>query len=976
MIPAPPGRRPFLLPLLLILSELLLFAPACHAAGPRWVSGFPYYAAEGFYITWYTPNPQYFTDPGDLSPYVNHAAADALVSAAAQVWNVPTANIDLSYGGSLSQHVSSANIAFSGNGLTFPFDVQSSNYFNKQIAVLYDSDGSIIDLMLGSGASSPSSCRQNAVLESVDSISNVGKILHAVLILNGRCTGPAPEQQLQLQYQLMRAFGRVLGLAWSQTNDNVFTGNPRPTSDQALHWPIMHPIDIICGPYTYQCLPQPFTLRDDDLAALGMLYTVGNPGQPAAGKTDTLAVANRVQGSLNFPNGQGMQGVNVVVHRLQAFWNIPEPWETTSSVSGFRFRRRSATPFQSLTSSATGNMGSITASWEGEYDLFRIPLYGVNTWDDLIVSTQPVNPLYVGPYAVGPYDTNSVAPSGSSQQKEQDVVQAYGQPAINITVPDAAPGCSTPNDGIETAPAFVATTGWWNGNLCSYGHTAWSTLSVRANRSLTFEVTALNEGSISTSAKAMPVIGLWNSSDPTGTPPTLDSTPTAFNSDTIGLTTLTTSTAQARQLRIAIFDQRGDGRPDYLYNSRVLYADTVSPTSLPAEGGTVTITGMGFRAGNVVTVNGRPANVTSITTNTILADVPSPRAHSAIVADVAVGDLVTGGVATMFSALSFAAPQPKLELVSAPSGTVFTNIPTAVPLSVEAIEADGVTPLANTSITLSATAGQVLFAACGQPTCTFVTNSSGVVSSAVIPLADGTITLSATSTLGTVTASFSAFTQVQTITASLPVIYLAEGAVLSWTPQATLSDNSASPTGVSVLWTALSGPIGFSPATSISDAQAIAQTSATAGPLAGNTQAIAQACAWSSLCASLTFNGVAAPDLRLQATSGAQQTPDAPSAFTPVTLTVTDTAGHSVAGAEVVIHQTVSPWLPPCPDAGRCPIPPVYEASTLTLVSGLDGTIIFAPLELPGPSGQAEVTDVAAAVGTEGFLSFALERRP
>ena len=78
---------------------------------------------------------------------------------------------------------------------------------------------------------------------------------------------------MQLQYQLMRAFGRVLGLGWSQTNDNVFTGSPQPTSNQALHWPVMHPIDIICGPYTYQCMPQPFTLRPDDLSALAQLYT-------------------------------------------------------------------------------------------------------------------------------------------------------------------------------------------------------------------------------------------------------------------------------------------------------------------------------------------------------------------------------------------------------------------------------------------------------------------------------------------------------------------------------------------------------------------------------------------------------------------------------------------------------------------------------------------------------------------------------
>lgn len=83
--------------------------------------------------------------------------------------------------------------------------------------------------------------------ESVDLFLQPGKIAHALLIVNGGCTGPAPEQQLQLRYGLMRMFGRVIGLGWSQTNDNVFTGTPAPVYSQQQHWPVMHPIDIVCG---------------------------------------------------------------------------------------------------------------------------------------------------------------------------------------------------------------------------------------------------------------------------------------------------------------------------------------------------------------------------------------------------------------------------------------------------------------------------------------------------------------------------------------------------------------------------------------------------------------------------------------------------------------------------------------------------------------------------------------------------------
>ncbi len=282
-------------------------------------------------MVWYTNQPLYFTDPGELSSSVNHAAADALVAAAASVWNVPTASLVLSQGGALDEHVSGANTFLSPSGLIFPADVASSNYAAKQIAIIYDSDGSVTDLLLGNGASDPTSCLQNGVTESVDSIVPAGLIQHAILVLNGRCTGPAPEQQMQLQYQLMRAFGRILGLGWSQTNDNVFTGSPQATYNQAMHWPVMHPIDIICGPYTYQCMTQPFTLRPDDLSALAQLYYIGQ-GDAPAGKMDTMLNANQIYGDVQFPTGQGMQGVNVLVRRWEQYTTASqiEDWYTTS----------------------------------------------------------------------------------------------------------------------------------------------------------------------------------------------------------------------------------------------------------------------------------------------------------------------------------------------------------------------------------------------------------------------------------------------------------------------------------------------------------------------------------------------------------------------------------------------------------------------------------------------------------------------
>src|SRR5215469_5665260 len=380
----------------LALFALALAETSARASGPRWVTGAPYYNPPGNPVVWYIDRPSYFTDPGDLSPYVTHAAADTLVAAAAAVWTIPTSRMVLSYGGALAEHVSSANVTFGASGLVFPADLQSANFLAVPIAVLYDSDGSITELMLGSGASNPANCRSAGVTESVDSITHGGQIQHAILVLNGRCTGPAPEQQLQLQYQLMRAFGRVLGVGWSQTNDNVFTGTPTPNHDQALYWPIMHPIDIICGPYTYQCLPQPFTLRPDDISALDGLYFI-NQGQAPAGKTDTLLNANRIYGKVTFPTGQGMSGVNVLARRWEWFTDpsSQEGWYTASSVTGLLFRRRFATAITGTDNSAAGSMGTTYNYYEGYYNLARVPMLP-GGWQNVIIETEPVNPLYTG----------------------------------------------------------------------------------------------------------------------------------------------------------------------------------------------------------------------------------------------------------------------------------------------------------------------------------------------------------------------------------------------------------------------------------------------------------------------------------------------------------------------------------------------------------------------------------------------------
>jgi hypothetical protein len=946
------------------------------AGNPRWVTGLPYFTTQGVPVIWYTNQPLYFTDPGDLSTSVNHAAADALVAAAAGVWNVPTASLVLSKGGALDEHVNGGNAFASNDGVIFPTDVQSGNYLAKQIAVIYDTDGSVTDLLLGNGASDPSGCRQNAVTESVDSIVPAGLIEHAVLVLNGRCTGPDPAMETEMQYQLMRAFGRVLGMGWSQANDNVFTGSPAPTYTQALNWPIMHPIDIICGPYSYQCLPQPFTLRADDLSTLAQMYYVPQ-GQAAPGKTDSLYNSNEIYGFLFFPTGQGMQGVNVVSRRWSQYTDPSrvESWYSVSSVSGFVYRRESGNPVTGTDNSETGSMGTASADHEGYYDLTRIPMLP-GDWQNVLVDTEPVNPLYTGPYSVGPYVTNSVYPSGSDVTALGSVLGSYTVSLMYLSTNNAASACNPGADGTETAPVAVAAGGWWTGLLCSERHTAWSTFSVKGGRTYTIEVTAEDEQRNVSTAKAMPVIGIWNATDAPGSLPTVAAAGEAFNGEASGMTTLTGQSTQPNQLRIVVADQRGAGRPDFNYGARVLYADSLAPATLPAAGGTITITGMGFRPGNAVTVNGVEATVSSWSANTIVATVPSLHAlgsSTGLVADVEVEDLSSGGSTVMTQVLTYGTPAPALNLLTAPSGTVIVSQAASVPFAVQMLAADGVTPLVGQPIVFTASGGTVQFGACGAGSCTVLTNASGVASTTATPLTAGAIALSAVGSAGVQAASFTAVALVRTATALQAAQYVAEGATVVWTPQLDVTDNSASTAGVLVKWAATSGPIALTPSQTQVSSQGIAETVATIGPLAAGAQAAASGCAWTTICASFMAYGVAVGDLRLVVVSGANQIVGAGSTLVPVVLQVTDTASHPVAGAAVRIYQTVNAWEAACPAMGRCPIAPVNASSAASNTSDANGMITVTPQQMAGAAG---VTNLAAATGTQGFVSLALQEHP
>ena len=919
---------------------------------------------------WATSQLLYSTDPGSLASGVTHAQADAMVAAAAAVWNVPTSSLTLTQGGQLAEHVSSANTYLGNNGPVFPADVQVTNEAAIPVAVIYDTDGSVTDLLLGSGASDPVACRQNAVTESVDDIQPDGRIHHALLLLNGRCVGSAAEQLTQMQYQLTRAFGRVLGLAWSQLNDNVFTAATTVTADQETYWPLMHPLDVLCGPYSYQCMQNPFTLRADDLSSLSGLYPVTSdnlaPGKQLSGNDAVFS-----WGRLTFPSGQGMDWVNVTVHRLHA--GVLESWQVVSATTGSSYQEALGNP---VTQVQTTNAGTASGWNEGFYEFQAVPIGGLS---NLFFTTEAINPLYTGAYALAPYVRVPATPSGSPQTVVD--YSANGLQFVNLTMVanDAATGGASSSAGAETTPAPLDPSGFQAGLLPSWGQSSWWSATVRAGRTWTLEVTATDESGVATGNKAQPVLGVWRSTDATGMLPTVAAQTVPFNSMVPGMTQLHVGAATAdAAMRMVVGDQFGTGRPDFTYKARMLYANVVSPTSVGQGGGLVTILGSGFQQGNIVKVNGVAATVQSLSSTRITVLVPSRVAAGATfgrAVSVAVGDLVTGGTTSVAAALTYTTGADLLQGVSAPSA-LMTGETATTAFAVQVLAGDGVTPLAGATVDLSVTTGTAQLSACGAAgSCWVTSDSNGRVQSSVTGVAGGAVVLTATEISGgaTVQVKLTDLDPVRSVAlSSMTAFVAAGGSGGNWALRLSALQDGAAGAGVPITWSAGAG-VSVSAASGITGADGSSAVTVSVGSLTSGATGTLTACAWETICATWTVTSVDASQWQVSLVSGAGQSTASGGTLAPVKVLVTDAAGDPLQGAALTVWQRVLAWEGLCAAPGACPAAPVLNSADAAVNADASGDVSITPLQV---AGQPQTLQIALAWGQTGFLTCTLVTTP
>jgi hypothetical protein len=955
---------------LLASALLLALAPVTAlAGGPKYIAGTTFFnpGVVGQPVHWAGGTVNYYVDQGPLSGAVNNQQATAMVDAAAALWSaVPTAGVALTDKGPLNEDVSAANILVNtDNQIAQPSDVTpSATAF--PLAVIYDADGSVIDAVFGDTASDPTSCQNNGVFVWMDNLNPDATIAHAVIVLNGLCATNAGLIQM-MSYQVERAFGRVLGLDYSQVNPGALqNGTPGGTDG----WAIMHPLSGVCGASGGECLPNPTVLRYDDVASLNRIYPITAQNLASfPGKQLTAANTISIHGTIAFRTGTGMQGVNVVARPLDASGN-PLYQYTVTAVSGAAFRGNRgnrATGLKDASGVAYSQWGSTDATQQGYFDLGGIPLPTGMTTANYQVTFETIDPLYILTDSVGPYAAGQVAPSGTLAPIALSNLSAGSTQTVNVTVADSAVGGYQDAIGTEAAPRQMPTGGFWLGRLSQIGQTDWFSLPVRGNRTFTIVTQALDETGTPTELKAMPSIGLWDAFDAIGAD--ADGAAPGLNGNATGETWLRVSSSGDGLARIGIADLRGDGRPDYGYSGWVLYADTVEPARLPASGGPIVIHGIGFRAADTVLVGGQPATITSISPNEITAIAPASASGVTGSVDVEVDDLpafyaaaiVTGGIS--YNSGSGDA----LKLVTAPAGTV--PLATPIPFTVTALS-QTLAPAGGVTVVYTVSAGTATLG-CGQPVCSVTATGDGRATMSVIANSSAWSIVTASLTNGSsVQAHFAGGTP-PVLSSLTPRLSLAAGATTTWTVQALALANQQPAAGQTVVWQASATGIAALDSTSaVTDASGIATKTLTVGPLTGGQLATISACInGTSQCVTYSVLGARSQYAYLEAISGTTQNVASSTAPAPIALRLLDMNGTPMASGVVALYQALYAWTAPCSAHTVCAPSVLLATETSTATSDLTGIVTFAPASLPGtPTSLAGL----AVTGTTAALPIAI----
>ncbi len=975
---------------ILLLIALVEFA---RAGGPEYVAGVSYFntGLAGQPITWPGGAINYFTDQGSLSPILAGASADAFVADAFSRWtSISTAAVTATRGGQLAEDVSGVNVILNADRtITMPADIQPTAIATP-VAVVYDTDGAVTDALIGSGASAD--CFTNAAFGGADAFTVDGHFAHALVILDGKCAKAAASLP-DLKYRLVRVLGQVFGLGWSQLNLNAITNSPPPTADDRAGVPVMHAQDIpSCVPISV-CYPNADQPKMDDRAALSRLYPVTEDNLPRCpGKQVFAESTGRMRGIVYFTDANGnpaqpMQGVNVVARRVDPDAHQPLGAYAASTVSGFLFSGNAGNPITGFTD-AIGQQydrfGSNDASLEGFFDLagLEIPDGMSATYQISVEALDPNLSQRVGPYA-----PSQVQPSGTMQPVIVTLTPGLDLQQDILMAGSAVDSGNGESSGSFASPRGLPKTGIWMGSLNTYGSTDYFTLSAQANRTMTVEITALDENGQSTIQKAQPVIGMWSLAAPEGTPPPAY-TFSPFNTAAAGVTQLNAQVLSSTQFRIGVADVRGDGRPDFHYRARVLYGDAVTPSRTSISGNApFVIQGTGFQPGMRLKVGNTVVTPLSVSANQILALAPALPDGAR---DVSITDPATGSSTTMTAALTLGAgPNDVIHLAQGGNSPTPVGMTAPTPIRVVVASSDGITPVPGATVQWSVTNGAGLTACNGASTCYAYTDESGQAETRVTVGAVGAANISAAlapasySPAKMVQSAVSGTSSAKDLALLVPKVWVAQGATVDVPFTARLLTNGVALSGQTLKWAIGIGSGSVNPASTITDGEGYARSSVHVSNFAADVQGTVCLAPGNNPCQTFYIVQVAPSVLKLQPVSGGLQAVRVGDAFQPVGVRVTNSATppNTVMGARVTFQSMM--FLPSSPSTvegagdsgvGQHPMKVLLGSSQTTPVSDANGMASLAP-SMGGLARPLDI-EIMATAGTATPLHYELSVIP